>query len=374
MSFTAILVLQATPFQLGVLNALQLLPAFLVGLFVGAWVDRVRRRPLMVGVDIGRALLLASIPLAALVDLLSIGQVYVVVLLVSILTILFDVAYRSYLPGLVGKEDILEGNSKLSASAAVAEFGGFSLGGWLVQAFTAPLAVLIDAGSFVVSAVSLGLIQAEEPEVRLEERSHLRQEIVEGLQAVRQHPQLRSIALVILVQSLAIELYGALVTLYMSRGLGFNPGLLGMIWAVGGISSFLGAVFAPRITRRLGEGRTMVLGLAGFGASLLLIPLASGSTLLSVVLLVGQQMGDGFFVIYEINQISLRQIVASERLLGRVNATMQSLALGAALAGSLLGGLLGEMLGVRLALFIGAAGTLLAALAAIPLAKYKTTL
>jgi len=373
MSFTAILVLGATPVQLGVLNIMQLLPAFLIGLLTGAWVDRLRRRPLLIGADLGRALALATLPLAAVLGLLHIAQVYMVALVVSILTIFFDVAYQSYLPGLVGKESVMEGNSKLSASAAVAEFGGFSIGGWLVQIFTAPFAILIDAGSFVISAISVWLIRAREPTVTPQEHLNMRREIADGLKTVIHQPLLRASAVAVLLRGLAGGIYGALVVLYMSRGLGFNPGILGMIWAVGGVSSFLGAAFAPRISRRLGSGPAMVIGMGVFGLSSFFIPLASGATLLSAAFLIAAQLGDGFYILYEINLVSLRQSIASEHILGRVNATMQFINLGAILVGSLLGGLLGEAVGVRPVLFIGASGTLLAAvaLALSPIRKLK---
>ena len=363
MSFTAILVLGATPIQLGVLNIMGLLPAFLIGLLAGAWVDRLRRRPLLIGADLGRALALATIPLAAVLGLLHIAQVYLVALVVSMLTIFFDVAYQSYLPGLVGKESLMEGNSKLSASAAVAEFGGFSIGGWLVQIFTAPFAILIDAVSFVVSAISVWLIRAREPILTPQEHPNMRREIADGLKTVIHQPLLRASAVAVLLRGLAGGIYGALVVLYMSRGLGFNPGILGMIWAVGGVSSFLGAAFAPRISRRLGSGPAMVIGMGVFGLSSFFIPLASGATLLSAAFLIAAQLGDGFYILYEINLVSLRQSITAEHMLGRVNATMQFINLGAILAGSLLGGLLGQALGVRPVLFIGASGTLLAAVA-----------
>jgi hypothetical protein len=153
--FTAILTLHATPFQLGMLAALRLAPGFLTGLIAGAWIDRLRRRPILIGADIGRALLLATIPLAATLRQLRIEQLYIVTFLVGILSIFFDVAYESYLPSLIGRDQLIEGNSKLSASASVAEFGGLGLAGWLVQLFTAPVTILIDAVSFVISAISI---------------------------------------------------------------------------------------------------------------------------------------------------------------------------------------------------------------------------
>jgi Na+/melibiose symporter-like transporter len=346
-----------------VLNAMQIIPALLAGLFAGAWVDRLQRRPLLIGADIGRALVLASLPLSALLGMLHIGQVYVVALMVSILTIIFDVAYQAYLPGLIGKAELVEGNSKLSASAAVAEFGGFSIAGWLVQALTAPLAILIDAASFAISAITLGLIRSREAVVMAEEQPDMYREIGDGLQAVWQQALLRAIAVAVLVEGLADGIFRALVVLYMSRGLGFNPGILTMIWAVGGVSSFAGAALAPRLTRRFGPGRLMITGLAVFGITTLFIPLASGATLLSAVFLIIAQISDGFFTVYEITRVSLVQGLVTERLLGRVNATLRFLGLGAALLGSLLGGLLGGTLGVRPTLVMGACGTLLAALA-----------
>ncbi len=362
MDFTAILFLRATPFQMGVLKAMQMLPAFLMGLAAGAWVDRLRRRPLMIGVDLGRALILATIPAAALLSLLRIEQIFLVAFIVSILTIFFDVAYQSYLPSLVGQKDLLEGNSKLSASAAVAEFGGFTLAGWLVQLLTAPFAILIDALSFLVSAASLGWIRAREPAAVQPEQSGIWREIRDGWREILHQPLLRASAIGITIHELAGGIFGALVVLYMNRGLGFSPGVLGMIWAVGGISSFLGAALAPRLTRRFGFGPAMILGLGLAGVSQFLIPLASGATWISALLLIGQQLGDAFFTLYEINTVSLRQGLASERALGRVNATMRVLGLGALLAGSVAGGWLGGAAGVRLALFLASGGTILAAL------------
>jgi MFS family permease len=373
MSFTAILFLQATPFQMALLNSMQLVPALLAGLFAGAWVDRVRRRPLMIAADISRAIVLATIPLAALLGILHIAQLYLVALLVGILTIIFELAYQAYLPGLVGKQHIVEGNSKLSASAAVSEFGGFSLGGWLVHIFTAPFAIFIDAVSFLASAVSLHLIRAPETTEPAQESPNMIREIREGLLVVYQNSLLRSSAVVSTITSLTGGMFGVLVVLYMGRDLGFDPGILGMIWAVGGVSSFIGASLTPHITQRLNPGPAMVAGLALHGFSMFFIPLATGATTLSAIFLIIQQLGDGFYVLYEINMVSFRQEITSERMLGRVNATLRFVVLGATLVGTLLGGLLGESLGVRTTLFIAAGGFLSASalLAISPIGKLK---
>jgi MFS family permease len=162
---------------------------------------------------------------------------------------------------------------------------------------------------------------------------------------------------------------------YMNRALGFTPGILGLIWAVGAVSTSIGAAFTPLLTRRLGQGPAMILGLTAFGVSLFFIPMARGATLLSATLLVAQQLGDGFYVVYDVNQVSIRQKITPEHLLGRVNATFQFLSLDTSLLGSLLGGLLGEVLGVRSLLVLGGCVTLLAALmlAAPPLRKFRGT-
>ena len=205
------------------------------------------------------------------------------------------------------------------------------------------------------------------------ESPNMLREIREGLRVVYEHLLLRSSAVVFRITSLSGGIFGTLVVLYMGRELGFDPGILGMIWAVGGVSSFFGAFLTPYITRRLNPGPAMVAGLAFSGLSIFFIPLASGATVLSAIFLIIQQLGDGFYVLFEINMVSFRQEIIPERMLGRVNATLRCVALGATLGGTLLGGLLGERLGVRTTLFIAAGGTLLGStiLAFSPLGKLK---
>lgn len=362
-AFTAILVLHATPIQLGILSATRLAPGFLTGLIAGAWVDRLRRRPILIGADIGRAVLLATIPLAAVFGLLRIEQLYVVTFFVSILSIFFDVAYESYLPSLIGRDQLIEGNSKFSASESVAEVSGLGLAGWLVQLFTAPVTILIDALSFVVSAISVGLVRVPEQAQVPGVAPNMRLEIVAGLRAVVHHPLLRALAACTLSKEFFGGMYGALVMLYMVRDLGFAPGILGTIWALGGISSLGGAMATGRVTRGLGIGSTMILGLLFSSIAMFLIPLAQGATLTAALLLILQQIsGDGPAAIYQINLVSLRQAITPEQLLGRVTASAEFLRLGAALTGSLLGGLMGRMIGVRTTLVVGAVGSLLSTL------------
>lgn len=360
MSFTAILFLHATPFQLGVLGAARLVPGFLTSLLAGAWVDRLRRRPILIATDIARAVVLASIPLAAYFHELRMGQLYMVAFLMSILTIFFDVSYESYLPSIVRREDLIESNSKLSASASISEIGGFSVAGWLVQLFTAPFGILIDAFSFIFSAIFLSFISSKEQSKAPVQRQSIRVEIGEGLNQVIRNPLLKASAICTIIRELSWGINGTLVLLYMTKGIGFQPGILGVIWAVGGVSSLFAAVVAARTTKRFGIGPTMIMSLLFAGVAMTFIPLAKGATLASALLLIASQLlGDGAVIIYEINKVSLQQSVAPKAMLGRVNASMQFIGIGATLVGSLLGGILGEIIGVRPTLMLGAFGVLL---------------
>ncbi|MBI4497088.1 MAG: MFS transporter [Chloroflexi bacterium] len=359
--FTAILVLGAAPLQLAFLSAADLIAGLLVGLVAGVWVDRLRRRPILIGADMGRAVLLASVPAAAFVGLLRMEHLYVVAFLTGVLTICFDVAYLSYLPALVRREDLVEANSTLSASAAVAEVGALGSAGWLVQWFTAPIAVLLDALSFVCSALLVGWIRAPEP-APAGQRQNLRREIAEGLGVLWRNPLLRALAGSIVTLECSSRMVGTVILLFASRELGFGPGFLGMVFAVGGISSLMGALLAGRAADRFGIGPVMVAGLVGTGLGVLFVPLAHGATVLAALLLVANQLvTDPAWTIYEINQVSLRQAIIPHGLLGRVNASIRFLGLGAMLLGALLGGVLGETVGLRATLVVGAAGMCLAA-------------
>jgi MFS family permease len=362
--FTAILVLDAGPAEIAVLGVADIGPAIVAGLFAGVWVDRLPRRPIMIAADLGRAALLLSIPLAYALDGLRIEQLYVVAFLTGILTMFFDVAYVSYLPSLVRKEELLEGNSKLAASASVAEVGAFSASGWLVQLLSGPAAVLIDAATFLVSAVFVGSIRKPEPPpAPAALRESMAREAAAGARTIVSHPVLRTLAGTGIMEAFFLRMYGTVVLLFMTRELGFGTGVLGLIFAVGGISSLVGALVAGRAIQRLGMGIALPLGLALMGVSMLFVPLAQGATVLAATLLIAQQVvGDGAFTVYDIGQISVRQTITPERLMGRVTAGMRLSTMGAVLAGALMGGLLGETVGLRGTLVIAASGVLLAAL------------
>jgi MFS family permease len=382
LDFTAILFLGATPLQKAFLFAAARVPAFLAGLLAGVLVDRLPRRSILIVTDLGRALVLGSIPAAAVLGVLRIEQLYVVAFVNSILTLLFDLAYQSYLPVLVRRDQLLEGNSRLSATASVAEVSGFGIAGWLVQWLTAPLTILIDAVSFVISAAFFGLIRTREPSYRelraasgpagepddaartgapVEQVSVWR-DGAEGLRVVWRHPILRALLIAVVLGDLGGGIVGTLIVLYMVREVAFDPGVLGMIWAVGGVTSFLGAVIAGPLTRRLGIGPAMVFSLVFAGIGTLLTPLAYGASLLSAVLLIGNQLvSDPAATVYNINEVSLRQRIVPDHLLGRVSATLRMAGLGMALVGAFAGGVLGEVIGIRAALVAGACVNFLAA-------------
>ncbi len=361
--FTAILALDASPLQVAFLAASNHVPGLIFAVAAGVWVDRLPRRPVMIVADLGRAALLVSIPITYAFDALTIWQLYVVALGAGVLTIFFDVAYQSYLPSLVSREELIEGNSKLAATASVSEFAGFSVSGWLVQVFSGPVAILVDAVSFVVSAGFLRTIRAPEPpRGAVEQRQSALTEAVEGMRAVMRDPLLRSLAGVTPLASFGIGMFFATYMIFVTRGLGFNPGVLGVIFGLGGISSLFGAVLAGAFARRYGIGVSMIAGIAMMGISMLFIPIAQGATAVAAGLLIAQQIsGDGMYMVFDINATSLRQAIAPEQVLGRVNAFNRMLDLGFTLIGILIGGVIGQTIGLRPALYIGAGAMIAAA-------------
>lgn len=357
-SFAAVIALKATPFQMGILSAARIVPTLVLGLFAGVWVDRMRRRPILIGTDLGRFIVLGTIPIAAMFADLTMIQLYTVILAYSALDLFFDVAYRSYLPSLVERENLLDANSKLTASAGVAEAGGFALAGWLVQWLTAPFAILIDAISFLASALAIALIRKPEPAPapRARERT-VAGDIVAGARLVFSDRRLRAFGVVSIVGGFANSLVSTMYMLFVVNALGFKPGVLGLIFAVGGASSLFGALAARRASDTLGTGKAMVAGLAIEGVALMLLPIARGAGTVSVALLVAQQLiGDSAATVYMINAVSMIQTVTPNALLGRVNASLRFVSLGSVLIGQLVAGVAGGVIGLRATIAIGAAG------------------
>jgi predicted MFS family arabinose efflux permease len=359
---TAVLVLHATPAQMGLLAALGGISVMLFGLVAGVWVDRLRRRPILIGTDLGRAVLLCTVPLAAMWHTLGMAQLYAIAALAGILTVFFDVAYQSYLPSLVGREQLIEGNTRLVMSSTAAEIAGPGMTGILVQLITAPFAILLDAISFLFSAAMLLLIRTPEPLPVRHGHDDLWQETLGGLQFIRRHPLLRPLAARSITLFFSGGAMGALYVLYAIDTLGLNPAMLGITIAMGGVGGTLGSLLSSRAVRRFGLGPMLIASALLTSAGSLLMPLAHGSVPVAMAFLIGQQLvGDFGFAIYFINEMSLRQAAAPDNVLGRVNAGMQLMARGVTPIGALVGGLLGSWIGLRPTMTLACAGIALSA-------------
>lgn len=365
----AVLVLEASPFEVALLGTVELLPFILFTLPAGAWIDRLRRRPIMVAGDLGRAALLATVPVAFALDALTIWQLYAVGFLVGTLTVFFDVANQSYLPTLVDADQLVEGNSKLQVSQSAAQIAGPGVAGWLIGLVRAPAAVLVDAASFVVSALFIAVIRRPEApvvhpaEARGEARPSLLREVREGLGFVLRHPSLRAIAAGTGSSNLfgSLALATAIVYFADEAYLGLAPEQIGFVFALGNLGGLAGALLAGRLARwfRLGPAIIGSLFLSGFGPLLVAVAPAEGPVPFLVASGVATAFGS---MVYNINQVSYRQTICPPELLGRMNATIRFLVWGTMPVGSLIGGALATVIGVHETIWIGAALSFLPAL------------
>jgi MFS family permease len=352
----AIVVLDASAFEVAVLSAAEGAPWLLFSLPVGAWVDRVLRKPILVVADVGRALVLLSVPLAYALDALTIWQLYGVGFAAGVLTVFFDVAYQSYLPSLVERTQLEEGNSKLEVSRSGAQLAGPGVAGALVDLVTAPVAILADALSFLASAAWLSRIEREERlEARGVERTRLAAEILEGLRFVARNPYLRPSMVYVAAFNFFTNVIFAIFLVYAVRRLDLSPAVIGLVLAIGSIGFLVGAFLAPRISARLGVGTTMIGAAAVAGLALFLIPLAPPSNAIPFLIASGVIV-DFAIVLYNVTGISLFQAITPDRLLGRMNASRRFVVWGVLPLGSLAGGALASTIGLRETLFVGAAG------------------
>ena len=369
--FAAIGMLDAGAADLAWLTAAGLVPGALLGLFAGTWADRNRKRPLLIASDLGRATLYLSIPAAAFGGLLTLAQLYVVAFSAGCLRTLFDVAHVSYLPALVSKPQLVDANSRLRAAEAVTEGAAFGAAGWLVQLLSAPVVVALDSLSFIASAGLLARIRHREeiPSGAGSDggaRAALA-EAWEGLRFISRTPLLRRLLACTVPLALSYGLLAVVFLLFVYEELGFPEGGLGMVFAVGAASSFVGALAAKRANRRFGPRRTMLAGLLLYAASTALIPMIPAFGLIGWLLMIAHQLGDGGEVAYAVNHVSLVQLTAPPELLGRVTGAFEFAGVGAMLLGTALGGALGESIGLRETLTLAAAFATLAALSLIRL-------
>jgi MFS family permease len=359
---TAILVLEATTFQVGLLQATGTASGALLGLFAGVIVDRFSRKPLLIAANLGRAILAFSIPLAAVFGFLRIEQLYFVSFVSGAFSIVSDVAGMAFLPSMLEKEELVEGNSKFGTTESAAMIAGPGLSGALVQTLSAPLVIFIDAISFLFSALFIWQIRVVEkpPAHASGSDKSIWKEIGEGLRFVYGSEILRPLAESIALYFLFRQIVLTLFTLYAIRELHLEPILLGVIFSALGFGFLVGALTVKTITGRFGIGRTMIAANFVNIVAIALIPLAGGSTVLLVSLFVISHFLHAFGVqINGINLVSLRQAITPNPLQGRMNASFRFVNVGMMMLGALIAGFLGELIGLRETLAIGATGMLI---------------
>lgn len=356
----AVITLHASTFEVSMLNTLQTVAYLLIGLQAGAWCDRMRYRPVLVAADLGRAIALGSIPIAAAFGVVTIWQLYVAIFVTGLLTVFFDVAHQSYLPRLVERDDLIEGNAKLRASMSVSALAAPSLAGYLVQRFTAPIAILVDALSFLWSATWLTTIRRREPNPHEHVERNLRREILEGMRLVFGNPILRAIGLNNAMTSLCQAAYMAIVVVFLVREVHLSPSTIGLLGSLSLLGALVGAVLARRLATKVGAGRLMWITALINGLAFLGYPLTDSGWRL-VFYAVAGFVTSACLIMIIVVQVSLQQTLCPDHLLGRMNATINFLYWGAAPVGSLLAGVVAEAIGLRPTLWLAAVGMLLAA-------------
>lgn len=358
----AVLILRVSPFEVALLGTIEFLPFILFTLPAGAWVDRLRRRPIMIVGDLGRAVALVSIPVVYAVNpaALTIWQLYVVGFITGTLTVFFDVANQSYLPSIVERDELVEGNSKLQISQSSAQIAGPGIAGVLIDLVKAPFAIVLDSLSFVVSAFFVFLIRKAEPPVLHpadaagQKRPSIVSDVREGLRFVLGNPSLRAISAATATSNLFSSMGFAIIALYAldQRYLGLTPGQLGLAFAVGNVGALLGAVLANRIAKWFGLGPTIIGSMFIGGFNLLLVAVAPTHEAAIPFLIAGGVFGGLAQMVYNINQVSYRQAICPPRMQGRMNATVRFLVWGTMPIGSIIGGVIASTIGVHETIWI----------------------
>ena len=352
----AIITLGAGAREMGILRALDNAPILLFGLFVGVWIDRVRRQPLMIAMQLGRGILLATIPVATLAGVLRIELLYFIIFLSGMFSAIFTLATTTLLPSLVSHEDLVEGNSKLSVSRSATRIVGPGLTGLLVEHITAPFTVMLNALSFLISGACLVFLRAAESvQIRNQHTQGIRHEISEGLRTIFRHPILSVLIIGTTIGSFGGAIHGTVFILYLNRELMINPTWFGIILASAGGASLLGAIIANLGAQRYGPGPMLIGSTFLMSVGMGIVPLAAEVGMFTIpILVVAQAFQSIGLTVYSINQISLRQAITPSELLGRVNASRRVLVFGIIPFGAMISGALGETIGLQLTLVIGA--------------------
>ena len=361
----AVTILQASPLEVALLGMVEFLPFILFSLPAGAWVDRLQRRPILILGDIGRGVVLLSIPVAYAIDALTIWQLYVVGFAAGTLTVLFDVAYMSYLPSLVDRDQLIEGNSKMEVTRTIAGTAGPAIGGGLIGILTAPIAILVDSLSYGLSALFVFLIRRHEPapdrhvDEHGQQREGLRKEVTAGLRYVVGNRYLRGIAASTGISNLFSSIAFATFILYAVRQLGLSAVEIGIVFGIGNLGALAGALTGDRWVTRFGLGRTIVGSMFLNAPGILLVALAPRSFPFPFLIASGLLIGSSA-VIYNINQVSFRQAITPSAMQGRMNATMRFIVWGTMPIGQVLGGIIATTVSLSAAIWVGAIGSFLA--------------
>jgi Na+/melibiose symporter-like transporter len=355
----AIITLSASAAEVGLLRTFQFLPFLIATLPVGVLVDRMARRPLMIGADLGRFVLVGTIPFAVWAGLDEMAFLYVIVFAAGVLTVLYQMADFAFVPTVVTREQLVDANGKLAASQSANEIAGKGVGGIIVQALTAPVAVLTGAFSYLVSALSLMTVAASEADTRRSTHRAPWREAVEGLQVVLRNRYVRPLLGEATTFNFFSEIFVLGLLLYAVRGLGLGPAEVGLVFTAGGVGSFLGAWFGARTTHRFGYGRVLLITLILGNSAPAAVVFATQGVALELLTGVFFVMGVGIGIA-NVHAVSLRQTVVSDELRGRVNAGYRLISWGAIPLGAALGGVLATELGSRDAMLIGAFGMPLA--------------
>jgi MFS family permease len=355
----AVLTLDASAAQMGFLVAAELLPHLFFSLLAGVWIERSQtRRRLMIVADVGRAVLLASVPIAYAFDVLSFPQLYAVAFAVGTFAVMFDVSWSTLFVAVVPRRDVVDANSKMSLSRAVSFVTGPSIGGFLVQLLTAPVTLLVDAVSYLGSAIFLTRVRAEEPPVERDGTGVLRS-LRDGFAFVLKDELIRPELLCVATINLFNFVFHAIFVLYATRELGVEPGLLGLILGAGAVGGIIGALVATRVERLIGIGPAFTLGAVLFPLPLVLVPLASGSELRIALMLGAAEFFCSVGVmILDVNAVSITFLRTPDRIRARTSGTFRFVNYGIRPIGALLGGALGTAIGLQTTLWIGVLGAL----------------
>jgi len=332
----------------------------LIGIFAGIWVDKFKRRTILVLSDLGRALLLITIPVAAYFDNLTMVYLYIISFVIGIFTVFFDISSRSYLPALINRSQLFEGNSKLELSGSITAIGGPSLAGLIIEVVTAPIAILFDSVSYLISAACLLLIKRHE-QAPIKSNIPIFPQVRQGLKVVIENPLLRAFAGCLATSNLASNIFFALYILFGVRELDMNAAQLGLVYGLGASGALVGAVIAPWVGARVGIGRALIIG-ALFGSLEVMPVIFATPSSAAILLFLSSWLGNFGWVLYNVYAVSMRQAIVPTALQGRVNATFSFLVAGMLPVGALIGGWLGTILGLRNAIIIAAMGSFLSIL------------